>query len=368
MRKGLGALLALFLALLPGIARGEAVFTREVGHVVSMEAIGGGLLLSGSYAEGGADRPSFKFFDFAWRRLYSCGDHAHDGICRDVAFAGDGGVATLWVGTHAEAPYRVDFFRGRERIWSWEMDGRGASNLFCDGRRILVDGAPALRVSTLTALGMDGTALWEARWEESLRFDGILACAEGYLAYGYRVEAEEYYPIAVCVDEQGVEAWRYEGQEWGTAVAACVDGEDVLLLAGLADADAGTRLLRLRAGEVVRQAGYPRTEIGEAVTDGVLALCPYRGGYLILEDLFENPSAVAYLLRQVDAEGGTLAEWRVDFPELYNGRMAALVPCGDTAYLAVYGRPAAEGGWDAGLTIADAPSMLVVRKVGLPEG
>ena len=167
MRKGLGALLALFLALLPGIARGAVVFTREVGHVVSMEAIGGGLLLSGSYAEGGADRPSFKFFDFAWRRLYSCGDHAHDGICRDVAFAGDGGVVTLWVGTHAEAPYRVDFFRGRERIWSWEMDGRGASNLFCDGRRILVDGAPALRVSTLTALGMDGTALWEARWKKA---------------------------------------------------------------------------------------------------------------------------------------------------------------------------------------------------------
>ena len=36
MRKGLGALLALVLALLPGMARGEAVFTREVDHAVSM--------------------------------------------------------------------------------------------------------------------------------------------------------------------------------------------------------------------------------------------------------------------------------------------------------------------------------------------
>ena len=36
MRKGLGVLLALVLALLPGMARGEAVFTREVDHAVSM--------------------------------------------------------------------------------------------------------------------------------------------------------------------------------------------------------------------------------------------------------------------------------------------------------------------------------------------
>ena len=37
MRKGLGVLLALVLALLPGMARSEAVFTREVDHIASME-------------------------------------------------------------------------------------------------------------------------------------------------------------------------------------------------------------------------------------------------------------------------------------------------------------------------------------------
>ena len=85
MRKGLCALLALVLALLPGMARSEAVFTREVDHVISMEALEGALLLSGSYADGEADRPSVKFLDFAGRRLYSRGDRAHDGGYADAA-------------------------------------------------------------------------------------------------------------------------------------------------------------------------------------------------------------------------------------------------------------------------------------------
>ena len=188
MRKGACALLALVLALLPGMARSEAVFTREIDHVVSMETMEGGLLLSGSYADGEADRPSVRFLDFAGRRLYSWGNHAHDGGCRDAALLEDGSFAVLRYGDRGFCLERV---RGREVVWSREIDERGAFTLFCDGERILVDAAPAVRVSTLTALDMDGGTVWEARWEESLRFAGILACAEGYLAYGYRVEAEE---------------------------------------------------------------------------------------------------------------------------------------------------------------------------------
>ena len=187
----------------------------------------GGLLLSGSYADGEADRPSVKFLDFAGRRLYSRGDRAHDGGYADAALFGDGDCAVLRYGDEG---YCVDFLRDRETVWNREVSERGAFNLFCDGERILVDAAPAVRVSTLTALDMDGATLWETRWEESLRFAGILACAEGYLAYGYRVEAEENYPFAVCVDAQGAEVWRCEGQERGEVAAACVDGEGVLLL------------------------------------------------------------------------------------------------------------------------------------------
>ena len=175
MRKGLCALLALVLALLPGMARSEAVFTREVDHVISMEALEGALLLSGSYADGEADRPSVKFLDFAGRRLYSRGDRAHDGGYADAALFGGGDCAVLRYGDEG---YCVDFLCGRETVWSREVGERGAFNLFCDGERILVDGAPAVGVSTLTALDMDGATLWETRWEESLRFAGILACAE----------------------------------------------------------------------------------------------------------------------------------------------------------------------------------------------
>ena len=188
MRKGACALLALVLALLPGMARSEAVFTREVDHIASMDAAECGLLLSGSYADGEADRPSVRFLDFARRRLYSWGDRAHDGGYADAALFDGGGCAVLRYGDEG---YCVDFLRDRETVWNREVSERGALNLFCDGERILVDAAPAVGVSTLTALDMDGAPLWEARWEESLRFAGILACAEGYLAYGYRVEAEE---------------------------------------------------------------------------------------------------------------------------------------------------------------------------------
>ena len=221
MRKGLGALLALVLALLPGMARSEAVLVREVDHIASMDAAECGLLLSGSYADGEAGRPSVKFLDFAGRRLYSRGDRAHDGGYTDAALLNGGGCAVLRYGDEG---YCLDFLRDRETVWSREIDERGAFNLFCDGERILVDGAPAVGVSTLTALDMDGGTAWEARWEESLRFAGILTCAEGYLAYGCRVEAEENYPFAVCVDAQGAEVWRCEGQKRGEVVAACVDG------------------------------------------------------------------------------------------------------------------------------------------------
>ena len=103
MRKGLGALLALVLALLPGMARGEAVFTREVDHAVSMAAMEGGLLLSGSYADGEADRPSVKFLDFAGRRLYSRGDRAHDGGYADVALFATGTAQSCAMATRAIA-------------------------------------------------------------------------------------------------------------------------------------------------------------------------------------------------------------------------------------------------------------------------
>ena len=101
--EGEGALLALVLALLPGMARSEAVFTREIDHVVSMETMEGGLLLSGSYADGEADRPSVKFLDFAGRRLYSRGDRAHDGGYADAALFDGGGCAVLRYGTRAIA-------------------------------------------------------------------------------------------------------------------------------------------------------------------------------------------------------------------------------------------------------------------------
>ena len=116
---------------------------------------------------------------------------------------------------------------------------------------------------------MDGAPLWETRWEESLRFAGILACAEGYLAYGCRVEAEENYPFAVCVDAQGAEVWRCEGRERGEVVAACVDGEGVLLLMDDLGGDGWpTRLIRLRAGAVVWQQDYPSARTEGAVTQG----------------------------------------------------------------------------------------------------
>ena len=176
---------------------------------------------------------------------------------------------------------------------------------------------------------MDGGTAWEARWEESLRFAGILACAEGYLAYGYRVEAEENYPFAVCVDAQGAEVWRCEGQERGEVVAACVDGEGVLLLIDARGGDGWpTRLMRLRAGAVVWQQDYPSARAGEAVTQGALDILPYGGGALIALR-FGHPLAGECLLRRVDAQGGVVAEWRAAFPELYSVRMAALVPCGE---------------------------------------
>lgn len=372
MRKGLGALLALVLALLPGMARGEAVFTREVDHVVSMAAMEGGLLLSGSYADGEADRPSVKFLDFAGRRLYSRGDRAHDGGYADAALLEDGSFAVLRYGDEG---YCVDFLRGRETVWSREVDERGAFNLFCDDERILVDGAPAVGGSTLTALDMDGAPLWETRWEESLRFAGILACAEGYLAYGCRVEAEENYPFAVCVDAQGAEVWRCEGQERGEVAAACVDGGDALLLIDVRGGDGWpTRLMRLRAGAVVWQQDYPSARTEGAVTQGALDILPCGGGALIALR-FGHPLADECLLRRVDAQGAVTAEWRAAFPELYGVQKAALVPCGEAVYLAACGEPAAAAALEttdwfdrSGPTLRDFADLLVVREVELPEG
>ena len=372
MRKGACALLALVLALLPGMARSEAVFTREIDHVVSMETMEGGLLLSGSYADGEADRPSVKFLDFAGRRLYSRGDRAHDGGYADAALFDGGGCAVLRYGDEG---YCVDFLRDRETVWNREVSERGALNLFCDGERILVDAAPAVGVSTLTALDMDGATLWETRWEESLRFADILACAEGYLAYGYRVEAEENYPFAVCVDAQGAEVWRCEGQERGEVAAACMDGEEVLLLMDDLGGDGWpTRLMRLRAGAVVWQQDYPSARAEGAVTQGTLDILPYEGGALIALR-FGHPLAGECLLRQVDAQGGVVAEWRAAFPELYGVRMAAFVPCGEAVYLAACGEPpeaaAVEtAGWfdKSGPTLGDFADLLVVREVELPEG
>lgn len=372
MRKGACALLALVLALLPGMARSEAVFTREIDHVASMEAMEGGLLLSGSYADGEADRPSVRFLDFAGRRLYSRGDRAHNGGCADAALFDGGGCAVLRYGDEG---YCVDFLRGRETIWNREVGERGAFNLFCDGERILVDAAPAVGVSTLTALDMDGATLWETRWEESLRFADILACAEGYLACGYRVEAEENYPFAVCVDAQGAEVWRCEGREWGEVAAACVDGGDALLLIDVRGGDGWpTRLMRLRAGAVVWQQDYPSARAGEAVTQGALDILPYGGGALIALR-FGHPLAGECLLRRVDAQGGVVAEWRVAFPELHSVRMAALVPCGEAVYLATCGEPAAAAALEtddwfdgSGPTPGDFADLLVVREVELPEG
>ena len=371
MRKGLGVLLALVLALLPGMARSEAVFTREVDHIASMDAAECGLLLSGSYTDGEADRPSVRFLDFAGRRLYSRGDRAHDGGYADAVLFDGGGCAVLRYGDEG---YCVDFLRDRETVWNREVSERGAFNLFCDGERILVDAAPAVRVSTLTALDMDGGTVWEARWEESLRFAGILACAEGYLAYGYRVEAEENYPFAVCVDAQGAEVWRCEGQERGEVVAACVEGEGVLLLMDNLGGDGWpTRLTRLRAGAVVWQQDYPSARVEGAATQGTLDMLPYEGGALIALR-FGYPLAGECLLRQVDAQGEVVAEWRVAFPELYGVRMAALVPCGEAVYLAACGEPpeaAVEtAGWfdKSGPTLGDFADLLVVREVELPEG
>ena len=371
MRKGLGVLLALVLALLPGMARSEAVLVREVDHIASMDAAECGLLLSGSYADGEADRPSVKFLDFAGRRLYSRGDRAHDGGYADAALFGDGDCAVLRYGDEG---YCVDFLRGRETVWSREVDERGAFNLFCDDERILVDGAPAVGASTLTALDMDGAPLWETRWEESLRFAGILACAEGYLAYGCRVEAEENYPFAVCVDAQGAEVWRCEGQERGEVVAACVDGEGVLLLMDDLGGDGWpTRLMRLRAGAVVWQQDYPSARTEGAVTQGALDILPCGGGALIALR-FGHPLAGECLLRRVDAQGAVTAEWRAAFPELHGVQKAALVPCGEAVYLAAYGEPAAAAmettDWldKSGPTLRDFADLLVVREVELPEG
>ena len=90
---------------------------------------------------------------------------------------------------------------------------------------------------------------------------------------------------------------------------------------------------------------------------------------------FGHPLAGECLLRQVDAQGGVVAEWRVAFPELYGVRMAALVPCGEAVYLAACGEPpeaaAVEtAGWfdKSGPTLGDFADLLVVREVELPEG
>ena len=81
------------------------------------------------------------------------------------------------------------------------------------------------------------------------------------------------------------------------------------------------------------------------------------------------------LLRQVDAQGGVVAEWRAAFPELYGVQKAALVPCGEEVYLAACGEPAAAAAletadWFDGSdpTLGDFADLLVVREVELPEG
>ena len=98
-----------------------------------------------------------------------------------------------------------------------------------------------------------------------------------------------------------------------------------------------------------------------------------KGGALIALR-FGHPLAGECLLRQVDAQGGVVAEWRAAFPELYGVQKAALVPCGETVYLAACGEPpeaAVEtAGWfdKSDPTLGDFADLLVVREVELPEG
>ena len=132
--------------------------------------------------------------------------------------------------------------------------------------------------------------------------------------------------------------------------------------------------MRLRAGAVVWQQDYPSARAEDAITQGALDILPHEGGALIALR-FGYPLAGECLLRQVDAQGGVVAEWRVAFPELYGVRMAALVPCGEAVYLAACGEPAAAAAMEttdwfdgSGPTLGDFADLLVVREVELPEG
>ncbi len=117
-------------------------------------------------------------------------------------------------------------------------------------------------------------------------------------------------------------------------------GKSVLLLMDNLGGDGWpTRLMRLRAGAVVWQQDYPSARAEDAVTQRALDILPYEGGALIALR-FGHPLAGECLLRQVDAQGGVVAEWRAAFPELYGVQKAALVPCGEEVYLAAYGEPA----------------------------
>ena len=154
-----------------------------------------------------------------------------------------------------------------------------------------------------------------------------------------------------------------------------MDGEEVLLLMDNLGGDGWpTRLMRLRAGAVVWQQDYPSARAEDAVTQRALDILPYGGGALIALR-FGYPLAGECLLRQVDAQGAVMAEWRAAFPELYGVQKAALVPCGEAVYLAACGEPAAAAavetaGWfdKSGPTLGDFADLLVVREVELPEG
>ena len=216
----------------------------------------------------------------------------------------------------------------------WRSDPiPGASRVHAVGETILVNSFPELGSTRLLALDMDGNLLWTHDWDMHIHFEGIIAAEAGFLAYGWTDAGEELYPYAICLDESGGEVWRYEELERGEIVDAYCNGSETVLLA------IPSRLIFLQNGFLTEIAEHPSiTQDDRSVWQTALALTPWDGGYLIAVQL-GHPFMDSCLVRQTDAQGNVLNEWRESFAgTVYSVDEAAFYIHDGTVYLAAYGK------------------------------
>ena len=370
--------LFLLLALLPCLPAGAEDWTYDSGmaFVRELTAMDGAVALSSLRGDlMGESAARLVAWSAATGEAAVLEGEARPGeAVQDAAWLGGDSFAVLSGAVDGRGAWALECVSGGETLW---RSGAipGASQVYALDGRLLVNSHPALGSTRLLAFDGAGTLLWTRDFDEHITFEGVLAAGDGLLAYGWADIGDGLFPRAFCLDAGGAEQWRYAALEPGEAAAACMDGEEVLLLMDNLGGDGWpTRLTRLRAGAVVWQQDYPSARVEGAATQGTLDMLPYEGGALIALR-FGYPLAGECLLRQVDARGGVVAEWCVAFPELYGVRMAAFVPCGEAVYLTACGEPpeaaAVEtAGWfdKSGPTLGDFADLLVVREVELPEG